>query len=81
MPSKTKKTPLAEYARGTRKMTPGNWITTIPEWPEVLEAYQSGISQPTIRRWLIDECGYDPTECTSARLNWLSRAHQRRPRG
>jgi len=81
MPPKTKRRPLSEFAQGTRKTGPGNWIESIPEWPEVLAAYEAGVSQPTIRRWLLDECGYSPDDCTTARVNWLSKGHTRRARG
>lgn len=81
MPSKTKRTPLSEYAKGTRRIVHGNWIESIPEWPEVRAAHENGVSQTTIRRWLIDECGYDPTECTTGRVNWLSKGYPRRTRG
>lgn len=81
MPSKTKRKPLAEFAKGSRKIVHGNWIESIPEWPEVLAAHKAGVSQTTIRRWLLDECGYPADECTTARVNWLSKGHPRRPRG
>lgn len=82
MPSKTtKRKPLEEFAKGTRKLVAGNWITQIPEWPEVLAAWQSGISATTIHRWLIDECGYDPQECTAPRVAYINKSHPRSRRG
>lgn len=84
MPSKptTKsRKPLLEFAAGDRKVVHGNWIESIPEWPEVLAAYKAGVSAPSIRRWLIEECGYSPDEATSGRLAWLPKAHARQTRG
>lgn len=53
------------------------WIETIPEWPEVLKGWQSGISQSQIQKWLINECGYQPTQATRTRIAHLSKKYPR----
>ena len=63
---------LAEFADGRRKKWTGPaWVTTIPEYDEVVAAYKSGIDLTTIERWLIDVKGYSPDDCNHARLSWL----------
>jgi hypothetical protein len=57
------------------------WIITIPEWPEILEAWQSGkVDQRQIRDWLI-AIGYEPQQATRAKIAQLSKFYPRRPRG
>jgi len=53
------------------------WIVNIPEWPEVLEAWRSGVAQSVIRDWLILECGYDPHVATRSRVAHLSKQYPR----
>lgn len=53
------------------------WIESIAEWPEVLAGWQAGVTKGQIRQWLIDECGYDATIVTPARLDHLSKNHAR----
>lgn len=48
-----------EYAQG-RKVTTSTvaWLTTIPEYDEVVAAWKAGASPKLIRMWLRDERGY-----------------------
>lgn len=58
------------------------WITTIPEWPEILEAWQSGtVNQGQILDWLVETRGYDKELVTRARIAHLSKVFPRRHRG
>lgn len=57
------------------------WLTTIPEYPEILEGWKSGVSLVQIHLWLIEECGYDPTIATRNRVMHLCRVHPRRIHG
>lgn len=77
------KASLTEYAKKNAATKPGcaPWIETIPEWPEVLSGWKSGITQPQIRRWLIEERGYDPTVASRSRLAHLSKQYPRLDRG
>ena len=52
------------------------WIESIPEWPEVLEAFKAGVRQYQIREWLITERGYLPTDATRNRVAHLARNHK-----
>jgi hypothetical protein len=78
-----KKATLAEFAAANPNTTPGigAWLPGIPEWPEVLAGWQAGISQSQIRRWLIEERGYEPTQATRNRLAYLSKQYPRTSRG
>lgn len=57
------------------------WLETIPEWPEVLAGWKAGISAAQIRRWLVEECGYDTTLATRNRMAHLARQYPRPTRG
>jgi len=57
------------------------WITTIPEWDTVLEGWNAGLRLVTIRRWLIEECGYSPEIATRQRVDYLSKQYPRRSDG
>ncbi len=77
------KASLTEYAKKNAANKPGSpaWIETIPEWPEILSGWQAGITQPQIRRWLIEERGYDQTVASRSRLAHLSKQYPRFDRG
>jgi hypothetical protein len=77
------KASLTDFAATHPLKSPGMraWLETIPEFPEVLAGWQSGIGQAQIRRWLIDECGYDPTVATRNRLSHLAKQYPRADRG
>ena len=63
---------LNDYAKTDVSRTgPTAWIETIPEWPEVLDAYRAGMSMAVIRRWLVNECGYDEQVATYQRVSHL----------
>lgn len=51
----------------------GSWVQSLPEWPEILEAYKAGIRLYQIRSWLISERGYSVAEVTRSRIAYLSR--------
>ena len=74
---------LTEFASKNPNTPPGYsaWLPSIPEWPEVLAGWQSGISQAQIRRWLIEDRKYDPTVATRNRLAYLSKQYPRSNRG
>ena len=58
------------------------WITTLPEWPEILEAWQAGkVNQGQIHDWLIQEKGYPKAQVTRAKIAHLSKVYPRRARG
>lgn len=64
------------YARGETA-----WITTIPEWPEVLAAWEAGLAnQSQILDWLVEERGYSKDLVTRSKIAYLSKAHPRRRR-
>lgn len=73
---------LNEWVKDHRANAPGPlpWITTLPEWDEVLAGWQAGITQTQIRRWLIDERGYPAHDVTIGRLAHLSKYHPRTSR-
>lgn len=68
---------LSEFAAADRGPVRGfaPWIEGLPEWPEILEAYKSGVKQYQIRNWLISERGYTPAQATRSRVAYLSRNH------
>lgn len=78
-----KKTLLEFAAENPRHPAEGiAWITTIPEWPEILEAWQSGkVNQGQILDWLVDARGYDKDVVTRAKIAHLSKVYPRRRRG
>lgn len=56
---------------------PGNgphaWLTTIPEFETICQAWQSGAAtQPQIRDWLIEVQGYSAQDCTPSKIAWLT---------
>lgn len=55
------------------------WVEQLPEWPEILAAWQAGAQAPMIRKWLIRDKGYDPVECSSARVE--QHLYKKHPRG
>lgn len=57
------------------------WIESIPEWSEVLDGWQAGITQVQIRRWLIEERGYSPDVVSRSRIAHLSKQYPRTERG
>jgi hypothetical protein len=56
---------------------PRPWIETIPEWPTILEGWNSGYTQSQIRAWLVEECGYAPEVVTTSRVAHLSKKYSR----
>ena len=77
------KASLTDFAAKNPVNSPGfgAWIESIPEFPEVLAGWRAGISQSQIRRWLIEECGYEATLATRNRLAHLSKQYPRTTRG
>jgi len=75
---------LNEFAAQIGKNQPGSqaWLTSIPEWPEIVEAWKSGaVDQSQIRCYLIEVCGYAPEQATRARIAHLSKQYPRSHRG
>ena len=71
---------LGEFAVANPPTSTGTvaWITTIPEWPEILEAWQAGnVTQAQVRQWLIEERGYSPDFATRNRIAHLPRQYPR----
>lgn len=68
---------LTEFAASNRVAHGGNapWIESLPEWPEIIEAYKAGVKLYQIRSWLISERGYPVAEVTRSRVAYLSRNH------
>jgi len=77
------KASLTDFAATHPNATPGvgAWIESIPEFPEVLAGWQAGITQSQIRRWLIEERGYESTVATRNRIAHLSKQYPRSTRG
>lgn len=79
----SKKVSLTDFANEIGKNPPGYnaWIRTIPEWPEILEAWNTGkVDQSQIRLYLIEVCGYSPDLATRSRIAYLSKQYPRRQR-
>lgn len=55
------------------------WIESIPEWDEILKAWRAGVEAGAIRKWLIEDKGYDPSVATAARVN--QQMYKKYPRG
>lgn len=73
---------LAEYVAANPPSQLGAWLPSIPEFDAIKEAWLAGtVTQTQIRRWLLDECGYDENVATVARIAWLSKYQSRRARG
>jgi len=56
------------------------WLTTIPEHEHIVEVWNEGtITATQIRRWLLEDCGYDPAVVTTstAIAYYLNRYHPR----
>lgn len=72
---------LVDFAKNAGYRTgPAAWITTIPEFDAIVDAWNSGaVSLYVIREWLIAECGYSPDEATQPRIKWIA-THHRRPK-
>ena len=77
------KASLTDFAAANPNATPGvsAWIESIPEFAEVLAGWQAGITQSQIRRWLIEERGYDGSIATRNRIAHLSKQYPRSTRG
>jgi hypothetical protein len=82
MTTRSKRSSLVAYADANPVKTPGKaaWITTIPEFVEVQEAYLAGVAPITIVRWLTDApdakpvggCGYSKEDASLNRVRrWL----------
>lgn len=75
---------LDEFAVANPPATTGYeaWITTIPEWPEIRDAWQAGkVTQAQIRQWLVEERGYPHELATRNRVAYLSKQYPRARRG
>jgi hypothetical protein len=68
---------LSEFAAANGGPNRGTapWIESLPEWPEIFEAYKAGVKLYQIRTWLISERGYPAAEVTRSRVAYLSRNH------
>jgi hypothetical protein len=73
------KASLTDFAEDHPRIRSGYraWIESIPEWPEVLAGWNAGITQVQIRRWLVDECGYDSLVASRSRIAHLSKKYPR----
>jgi hypothetical protein len=82
MTTRSKRPSLTAYAEANPTKKPGAqaWITTIPEFVEVQEAYLAGVPPITIVRWLTDSpdakpvggCGYSEKDASLNRVRrWL----------
>jgi hypothetical protein len=79
MTTRSKRSSLTAYADANPVKTPGKaaWITTIPEFVEVQEAYLAGVAPIVIVRWLTDSpanggCGYPEKDASLNRVRrWL----------
>lgn len=57
MPAKTKAKSLDEFASVTPARKPA-WITLLPEWGEIKDAYRGGVGPRVIYEWLVQEKDY-----------------------
>lgn len=75
-----KRQALSDFAVANPGKRPGltAWLSTIPEFDEVIAAWREGVSAPTIRRWLVLECEYSHEQVTRARIDgYLQREYPR----
>ncbi len=77
------KVSLTEFADKHPRYRRESWITTLPEWPAILEAWQTGtVNSTQIREWLVRECGYPADQVTYSRTGgYLSKEYPRNRRG
>ena len=70
---------LADHASANPPLRTGYqaWIESIPEWTEILEGWQARLTQVQIRRWLIEERGYDGAVASRSRIAHLSKQYPR----
>lgn len=82
---RVEKVSLVEFAKANPQYTTGTtaWITMLPEWEAIRDAWVTGAATGTqIREWLIKECGYPESEVTYARTGgYLSKTFPRTRRG
>ncbi len=73
---------LSEYAADDRNRGRSKpWLESIPEWPEIVEAYRErGIPGPVIRQYLIDKGLYTEEDLTDGRWQHLYKKAARRGR-
>lgn len=78
-----KKVSLTEFVAANPRYQKAAWITSLDEWPAILEAWQTGTANGAqIRRWLVEECGYPEADVTYARTGgYLSKEYPRSRRG
>ena len=67
---------LAEFAqtdeaRAERNARHQAWITTLPEYDQILDYWVGGGTIETIRNWLVHKRGYPRSEVTFNRVRWL----------
>jgi len=56
------------------------WVCTLPQRVEIDQALRSGLYPTLIREWLINECGYKPSECSIPKVQGHhSRGHHEKP--
>jgi hypothetical protein len=53
------------------------WLPSIPEFGEVLEAWEQGVKGCLIREWLRVECGYGAEASVTRVETWLRNHHPR----
>ncbi len=65
-----KKKKLADFAAAHKpsKKGPTCWACSIPEAKELAEGRKRGLPVVTMRRWLIEDCGYTSSEATYNKL-------------
>ena len=62
---------LAEFAQENQS---GAWITTIPEYEEIVAAWKNGVQASMIRAWLIEK-GYEPADVNVDKVAAYLRRH------
>jgi len=70
------RTPLTEFAATQPVVRSVPWLSTIPEHDEIVAAWKAGVGASAICRWLIEECGYAPSEATRNRVHGYLTTHQ-----
>lgn len=74
---------LVDFAVENPRYSAGEtaWIASIPEWAEILTAWESGkVNQSQILDWLVEERGYPKEFVTRSKIAYLSKAYPRRRR-
>lgn len=72
------KVSLVEFASHAGGRPATAWLTKLPEFEEIVAAWESGIDANVIRTWLIQERNYPIAEVTDPRVGgWLRRNRPR----